>query len=328
MKLKKQSFDASGLGGYVVVLTGGDSAERDISLQSGRAVFAALQALNVEARMVDISEGYIAELQQNKPAFAFIAVHGRGGEDGILQAVLDSLSIPYSGSNVLGSALAMDKVRSKCVWKGTDVPTAPFRYLSGAASLQSLDRELQEILAEMGGKVFVKPANEGSSFGMACAHDQRELVEAVRNARKFDDCILIEKFIDGPEYTVPLLEGVQLPTIRIETSREFYDFDAKYQDDDTQFHLPSGLLDREEKALTSIARRAFDALGCSGWGRVDVMREAASGDFQVLEVNTIPGLTDHSLVPKSAAAMGIGFPDLIGMIINVALIGRYEHAVL
>jgi len=314
-------FDSAGLGGKVVVLSGGTAAERGISLQSGQAVMDALDAMKINAIAVDSANQLIATLEAEKPAFAFIAVHGRGGEDGVLQATLESMGIPYSGSGVLGSALAMDKIRSKAVWRGVDVSTPEFEYVD-----DNYCGDLKEMFARFGGPVFVKPASEGSSYGLSIVRDALELPVAVEAARKFDRSVLVERFIDGPEYTVAILDGVELPSVRIETSREFYDYDAKYVDDDTKFHLPSGLDEKEEAELQSLSRSAFSALGCSGWGRVDLMRDRESGQFYVLEVNTVPGLTDHSLVPKAAQAVGIDFQHLIGNIINVSVIAHSEAA--
>ncbi len=315
LKNAQPMFDSAGLGGKVAVLMGGTAAEREVSLQSGRAVLAALESLKVETIAIDTAKDFIPTLIEERPAFAFIAVHGRGGEDGTLQAVLEQLNIRYSGSGVLGSALAMDKIRSKTLWQGSGVATASFEYVD-----DHYTGDLCAMFDRFDGPVFVKPAAEGSSFGLSVARTRQELPVAVERARKFDRNVLIEKFIDGPEYTVALLDGIELPSICIETNREFYDYQAKYEDDDTRFRLPSGLSAAEEAVVQSLARQAFDALACSGWGRVDLMRDRATGEFYVLEANTVPGMTSHSLVPKAAEAVGLDFPRLVGNIINASII--------
>ena len=313
------SFDPLGLGGRVAVLMGGTAAEREISLLSGQAVLDAFLAQKIDAFAVDTADNLVATLLTEKPVFAFIAVHGRGGEDGVLQATLESLGIPYSGSGVLGSALAMDKVRSKALWKGVGVATADFEQVD-----DSYEGDVCELFEKFNGAAFVKPASEGSSFGLSVVRTAKALPAAVESARKFDRNVLVEQYIDGPEYTVGILEGAQLPSICIETQREFYNYEAKYQDDDTHFGLPSGLNESEEQEVQELARQAFNMLGCSGWGRVDLMRDRYSGQFFVLEVNTVPGLTDHSLVPKAAQAVGISFQQLIANILNAAIIANTE----
>lgn len=326
MGVHKPEFDAAGLGGRVVVFAGGDAAEREISLASGREVFDALQRMNIEASLVDTAEDFLPSLLQDKPAFAFIAVHGRGGEDGVLQGLLEILKIPHSGSDLHGSSLAMDKVLSKLVWHGCGVSTAEFTAFDGAGWVKGgeSEKEFPALFAKLGSQIFVKPAKEGSSFGMSLASNEETLKSAIKRAVNFDESVLLERYISGPEYTVPILEGSILPSIRIETSRDFYDYQAKYEDDDTSFFLPSGLSTDDERAVQQLAREAFDALGCAGWGRVDVMRDQASGKFFVLEVNTVPGMTDHSLVPKSARSAGMSFDELVAAIINVAWIQHGE----
>lgn len=318
MKPAPITLKSETLGGRIAVLMGGTAAEREISLNSGRAVLNALLEQGIDAFAIDTSENLMATLKTEAPAFAFIAVHGRGGEDGVLQATLENLGVPYSGSGVLGSALAMDKARAKALWKGVGVSTADFRQIDESFESHS-GKKLEELFGLFDGPVFVKPAKEGSSFGLGVAKNAQELREAIDNASQFDRHILLEQYINGPEYTVGILDSVELPSICIETQREFYNYAAKYQDDDTYFGLPSGLNDDEEQEIQQLARLAFDELGCAGWGRVDVMRDKASGRFYVLEVNTVPGMTDHSLVPKAAQAAGISFPELIIRIIDSAL---------
>lgn len=303
------------LDGPVAVMMGGNSSERDISLQSGAAVVEALQSMQVDVVAIDTAEDVFATLRQHAPAFVFIALHGAGGEDGTIQAVLKQLGIPFSGSEVLASALAMDKLRSKHLWRGVGLPTADYVALDD-------DSDYSAVLHNLGGRVFVKPATEGSSFGMSIAETDIELKEAFATARQYAGQVLAERFIDGPEYTVAIVGDQCLPVIRIETSRSFYNYEAKYEDSDTGFFIPCGLDETEERKLQQLAHQAFVALGCSGWGRVDAMRDAASGKFYLLEANTVPGLTSHSLVPMAAASVGISFAQLIAGIIRASIEAR------
>lgn len=300
------------LGKKIVVLYGGDSAEREISLQSGKAIATGLKAANYDVSLIDTKGFDITELKSMAVDMVFIALHGRGGEDGKLQGALDSMSIPYTGSGVLGSALSMDKVRSKQVMVAKGIPTAPF----AVAESNSYDKPDASVMIEqLGGKVMVKPANEGSSIGMAMADNAEELHTALLNAFKFDDEVLVEGWIEGPEYTVSMLAGEALPSIRMETPREFYDYEAKYQSTTTEYHCPSGLSEEDEQTLQKIAVRAFRATDAEIWGRVDVMRRK-SGEWQVLEINTVPGMTETSLVPKAARAKGIDFNQLVTIILE------------
>lgn len=300
------------LGKKIVVLYGGDSAEREISLQSGTAIATGLKAANYDVSLIDTKGFDITELKSMAVDMVFIALHGRGGEDGKLQGALDSMSIPYTGSGVLGSALSMDKVRSKQVMVAKGIPTAPF----AVAESNSYDKPDASVMIEqLGGKVMVKPANEGSSIGMAMADNAEELHTALLNAFKFDDEVLVEGWIEGPEYTVSMLAGEALPSIRMETPREFYDYEAKYQSTTTEYHCPSGLSEEDEQTLQKIAVRAFRATDAEIWGRVDVMRRK-SGEWQVLEINTVPGMTETSLVPKAARAKGIDFNQLVTIILE------------
>ena len=304
---------AGNIDGYVAVLLGGSGAEREISLQSGAAVLAALQSIGVDARAIDPAEVSLAsELQANPPAIAFIALHGRGGEDGTVQALLAMLGIPYTGSAVLGSALAMDKLRSKQVWISQQLPTAAYEMLHS-------DSDFSRALERLGGKVCVKPAREGSSVGMAIVDDAADLERAWREADRYDDQVMAERFIAGDEYTVAILRGHSLPSIRIVTGRSFYDYQAKYRDDETRLELPSGLSATEEEQIQALAARAFAMLDCAHWGRVDFIRDRSSKEFVLLEVNTVPGLTDHSLVPRAAAAQGMSLADLAMHIIALGL---------
>jgi D-alanine-D-alanine ligase len=311
---ENNSVDNLTINGRVAVLMGGNAAERDVSLASGKAVTASLEAMGVDVVAIDTAGNVIADLQAASPDFAFIALHGKGGEDGTMQALLEKMTIPYSGSGVLGSALAMDKVRSKNVWRGLSLPTPAFACLDATSDFDA-------VLENLGGTAFVKPADEGSSIGMSLVKTADELKAAYEATAESGVTIFAEQWIDGPEYTLTILEGHELPTIRITTQRDFYNFEAKYQDDDTQFFIPSGLNADEEAFLQQLAKEAFYSLGCSGWGRVDFMRDKSSGQFYLLEVNTVPGLTDHSLVPMSAAAAGLNFNALIANIIHLSVDG-------
>ncbi|MBT8138359.1 MAG: D-alanine--D-alanine ligase [Gammaproteobacteria bacterium] len=304
--------------GSVAVLMGGTASERDISLQSGAAVLEALTDAGMDCVGVDTAEDLVARLGELKPAFAFIAVHGAGGEDGRLQALLEFMRIPYSGSGVLASALAMDKLRSKQLWRGIGLTTPDYCVFD--ANEASDSAYFERTMTLLGNRVFVKPVAEGSSFGMSLVHSADELRIACNAAEKFGQTVMIERAIVGPEYTVAILGERCLPSIGIETGRGFYDFDAKYIDDSTRFLVPSGLEPADEQRLRKLCKTAFDALGCAGWGRVDVMRCADSGDFYLLEVNTVPGMTDHSLVPMAARAEGLEFADLLKSIIAAGML--------
>jgi D-alanine-D-alanine ligase len=291
------------------VLLGGTAAERDISLESGGNVGRCLEAAGARVAYVDPAEpGWPEQLKDVE--FVFNLLHGPGGEDGTLQGLLDIMKLPYSGSGVLGSALTMDKVRTKWVWQGLGLPTPAFVNLSETSRWQDIVDEL--------GVVFVKPALEGSSIGMTRATTAEELAEAFQEARRFGTQVLAEQYVEGSEYTVAILGDRALPSIRIQPASTFYDFNAKYLSEETQFFCPSGLSSQEEAALATLALRAFGAVGAQVWGRVDAMRDAA-GDWQLLEVNTIPGMTSHSLVPMAAQAADIALPALLHEIWQLSL---------
>ncbi len=298
--------------GKVAVLLGGDSAEREISLRSGQTVLAALKNAGVDAHAFDPAERALAQLVEDGFDRAFIALHGRGGEDGAVQGALQYLGIPYTGSGVLGCALAMDKVRTKQVWQSSGLPVAASQVVCAG---ESIDAEL--LLEELGGKVIVKPAQEGSSIGMSSASTPAELEKALAKAHEFDHEVLVEAWLTGPEYTVGILGGEALPAIRLETSHEFYDYAAKYQAGDTQYHCPAGLSDLEERALAQLSESAFKAVDGSGWGRVDVMCDA-QGNFKLLEANLVPGMTDKSLVPMAAKVAGLSFEALVVRILELS----------
>ncbi|WP_406665942.1 D-alanine--D-alanine ligase [Gallaecimonas sp. GXIMD1310] len=295
----------------VAVLLGGRSAERDISLLSGQAVLRGLRAAGVDAHPFDPAEQPLLALKSQGFEQAFIALHGRGGEDGTVQGALEWLGVAYTGSRVLGSALAMDKVRSKQIWQAMGLPTAPFWVLSGTG----LDSDLAT--AMMAAPVMVKPCREGSSLGMTKACNLEQLHAAVAQAAALDDVVLVERWIDGPEFTVGILDGQALPVIQMKTPNSFYDYQAKYQSNTTQYLVPCGLPAEQETALQELALAAFNAVGAEGWGRVDVMLDA-NGQMQLLEVNTVPGMTEKSLVPKAAAAMGMDFSTLVCRILASA----------
>lgn len=295
----------------IAVLYGGNSAEREVSLNSGIAVAKGLTEAGFTVELFDTKLKPLTELSVKGIDRVFIALHGRGGEDGCLQGALEYLNIPYTGSKVLGSALSMDKVRSKQVFKANDLPTAPFIVVNKE---EFDDLALAKILANLGGRVMVKPANEGSSIGMAQAKTVAELSNALIEAFGFDQQVLLEAWIDGPEYTVAILGNEALPSIHMETPREFYDYEAKYQSTSTQYHCPSDLNDEDEAEIRLMALQAFRATNAYGWGRVDIMR-THNGLWQLLEVNTVPGMTETSLVPKSAKVHGLSFSELVSRIL-------------
>ena len=298
-------------GKKVAVLLGGTSAEREVSLNSGRMVIEALRARGIDVRPVDPAEpGWVGQLAGAD--LAFIALHGPGGEDGSMQGALQMLGVPYTGSGVLGSALAMDKIRSKQLWQGIGLSTAGFVTLHR-------DSDWQGVIDRFG-KVFVKPAREGSSIGMSSADSAAALRAAYELASRYPGEVLAEQFVAGPEYTVAVLGDRPLPSIRLETANEFYDYEAKYLSDDTRYHCPSGLDAKDEEELAALCLRAFQSLGCAVWGRVDVMRDG-EGRFFVLEVNTVPGMTSHSLVPMAAAATGMDFQSLVLRVAELSLRG-------
>lgn len=299
----------------ITVLYGGDSAEREVSLSSGKAIAEGLITAGYDVSLIDTKGFDLSELAKDKIDLVFIALHGRGGEDGSLQGALEYMNIPYTGSNVLGSALSMDKVRSKQIMQSIGLPTADFFVVN---KNQYQCDQASEILNSLGGKVMVKPANEGSSIGMAMAANMKQLNDALVAAFNYDEQVLIEAWIDGPEYTVGILGNRALPVIHMETPHQFYDYKAKYQSNSTQYYCPSGLNDEEEAHLKSLAIDAFNATGASCWGRVDIMRNG-KGEWQILEVNTVPGMTNTSLVPKAAKALGLSFTELVTEIVNLAL---------
>ncbi|MCU4352482.1 D-alanine--D-alanine ligase [Acinetobacter ursingii] len=299
--------------GKVAVLFGGKSAEREVSLDSGNAVLEALLRSGVQAEAFDPKHRSVTELVNYDRAF--IVLHGRGGEDGQIQGTLEWLDVPYTGTGVQGSAIGMDKIKTKQIWQGTDLPTAPYRIISK-------DSNIDEIVDSLGLPVIIKPVHEGSSIGMSKVEKKEDFAQAIAKATEHDAIVMAEKWITGCEYTIVVLNGEALPVIRLEPPKDvaFYDYDAKYQRNDVQYGIPSGLSESDEKQLQQLTLRAFQAVGASGWGRVDAMQDE-QGNFWLLEINTVPGMTSHSLVPKAAKAVGIGFDELCVAILEQTLQG-------
>lgn len=299
--------------GKVAVLFGGRSAEREVSLKSGAAVLAALQRTGVDAHAFDPAERSLQSLVDEGFECAFIALHGRFGEDGTVQGALELLGIPYTGSGVMASALGMDKWRSKLVWQAGKLPVPDFLMLDEHS-------DSAEVVRSLGLPLFVKPANEGSSVGISKVKVEDELQAAYRNAVSHDRLVIAERFMGGGEYTVAILGGQALPVIKIEPANEFYDFEAKYLRDDTRYLCPSGLSAEREAGMQRLAVKAFDLIGGQGWGRVDFLI-SEDGKPYVLEANTSPGMTDHSLVPMAARQAGIGFEELVSRVLGLAHVG-------
>jgi D-alanine-D-alanine ligase len=298
--------------GKVAVLMGGSSAEREISLISGAAVLQALQSAGVDAQGVDTAADNLYDTLVNGGYVrAFIALHGRGGEDGVMQGMLKTVGIPYTGSHVLGSALGMDKLRTKQVWQSAGIPTPAFTVLSSRAGAVAAKADLRY-------PVIVKPPHEGSSIGISKVDVADDLPAAWEQAARYDTAVMVEQWIAGGEYTAGILGDEVLPLIRLETPNTFYDYAAKYETDTTSYLIPCGLEAGKEAELQSLSLAAYRAVGASGWGRVDFMLDA-SGQPWFIEVNTVPGLTDHSLVPMAAKAAGIDFSQLVCRILDSSL---------
>ncbi len=301
----------------VAVLMGGTSAEREVSLMSGNAVLHGLREMGIDAHGVDTRDTSALTLKQLGFDKAFIALHGRGGEDGTLQAVLDFIGLPYTGSGVMASAITMDKLRTKLLWQGRGLPSGKFVWVTRQQYAQGFDDATRQAIEQLGLPLFVKPSCEGSSVGISRVNTVDALPAALDEAFRHDDDVLIEAFLSGAEYTVGIVGDEILPSIRINAVSEFYDYEAKYISDDTQYFCPSGLSDEQEAELQSIVLAAWRALGCSGWGRVDVLTDS-EGRFHLLEVNTSPGMTSHSLVPMAAKQAGYSFPQLVARILELA----------
>lgn len=299
--------------GKVAVLLGGKSAEREVSLDSGTAVLEALMRSGVNAEAFDPQERSVTELINYDRAF--VVLHGRGGEDGQIQGALEWLNIPYTGTGVQGSAIGMDKVKTKQVWQGSELPTAPYRIVTKNSNAQ-------EIVSALDLPLIIKPVHEGSSIGMSKVEKVEDFADAIAKATEHDAVVMAEKWITGREFTIVILNGQALPVIRLQPPEDvaFYDYEAKYQRNDVEYGIPCGLSESEEKELQALALRAFQAVGASGWGRIDAMQDE-QGKFWLLEVNTVPGMTSHSLVPKAAAAVGYSFDALCVAILEQTLNG-------
>jgi D-alanine-D-alanine ligase len=296
--------------GKVAVLMGGDSAEREISLRSGAAVLNALLQRGVDAHALDAGADLLAQLAAGGFDRAFIILHGRGGEDGVIQGALERIGMPYTGSGVLGSALGMDKYRTKALWRGLGLPTPESVLIGGVSDLEAADA--------LGYPLMIKPSCEGSSIGIAKVEGKAQLQQAWETARGYDTSVLAERWIVGNEYTASVLQGEALPLIRLQTPHTFYDYEAKYHVDTTQYHCPCGLSATQEAELQALCLQAFAAVGADGWGRVDLMLDEQMQPW-LIEVNTVPGMTDHSLVPMSAKAAGIEFDELVLRILATSL---------
>jgi D-alanine-D-alanine ligase len=301
--------------GKVGVLMGGESAEREVSMNSGRAVLDALLKAGVDAHGVDVRHGtLLSVLQQQNFDLVFIALHGGAGENGQIQALLDFLRIPYTGSGMEASSLCMNKQFTKNVWQTQGLPVLPGMRLEEGFSPQ-------DVIAELGLPLAVKPAHEGSTVGITRVNTVNELMPAFFEAQKFGHYTITEPWVIGDEYTVGIIGEQVLPSIKIKPASSFYDYHAKYQANDTVYSVPSGLSDTEEKDLQDMCLKAYQAVGCEGWARLDLIRDK-DGKFWLLEINTVPGLTDHSLVPKAVNALGFSFADLVFGILESAVLRR------
>ncbi len=310
--LVKKDFEmTSDQFGKVAVLFGGRSAEREVSLKSGAAVLAALQAVGVDAHAFDPAERELNELKSFDRVF--IALHGRYGEDGTIQGALELMGIPYTGSGVLASALAMDKLRTKLVWQAAGIPTPRYVMLTARSDFAA-------VVAELGLPLMVKPVCEGSSLGMSKVTRAEDMQQAYALAARHDRLVFAEQFVQGVEYTGAVLGDTALPLIRLETPHTFYDYDAKYVANDTRYICPCGLAPERERALQGLVLHAFGILGCQGWGRADFIVDE-SGTPYFLEMNTSPGMTDHSLVPMAARQAGLSFEQLVLRILELAHVG-------
>lgn len=299
--------------GKTAVLLGGDSSEREISLLSGNAVLAALKRRGVDAHAFDPKERPVQALVSEGFARVWIALHGPGGEDGAIQGALEWLGVPYSGSGVLACALTMDKLKTKRVVVGAGFSAPDYAVLSGPADLDGA-------LKRIGLPMMVKPASQGSSVGMSKVKSAAEMPRAYAEARAVDPVVFAERFVAGDEFTVSILQDTALPSIRIQPATEFYDYQAKYFRDDTQYFCPSGLSEPEEAELKAAAMAAFKVTDCGGWGRVDFMRDRAAGKFYFIEINTVPGMTSHSLVPMAARQAGFDFEELVWRVLETSFV--------
>lgn len=301
----------------IAVLFGGTSAEREVSLNSGTAVLAGLREAGVDAHPVDPRDVDVTRLKALGFKKAFIALHGRGGEDGTLQGLLELIQLPYTGSGVMASAISMDKVRSKLLWQGGGLPVAPWVALTRAQFNAGLSAEVEQQIAALGLPLIVKPACEGSSVGMSKVSESCALHNALALAFQHDEDVLIEKWLSGPEFTVAIVGEEILPSIRIQVAGTFYDYEAKYLSDETQYFCPGCEDPARESEIQALVVKAWNVLGCKGWGRIDVMLDS-DGQFYLLEANTSPGMTSHSLVPMAARQAGMSFSQLVVRILDLA----------
>ncbi|NBI12368.1 D-alanine--D-alanine ligase [[Haemophilus] felis] len=298
----------------IAVLLGGSSAEREVSLVSGQAVLQALLNQGFDAYPIDPKEYPVERLKTQGFDRAFNILHGRGGEDGVIQGVLEQIGIPYTGCGVMASALTMDKMRTKMLWKAFGLPVAEMEIVTKATRSQ-LNPHL--VVERLGLPLMVKPSLEGSSVGLTKVKTVEQLADAVDLALSHDDTILIEEWLSGDEFTVPVLGDEVLPAVRIVPEGEFYDYEAKYISDNTQYFCPAGLSTEKEQELKELVKRAYDIVGCRGWSRIDVMMDGQN-QFRLVEVNTNPGMTSHSLFPKSAATLGYSFEQLVVRILELS----------
>ena len=299
--------------GKVAVLYGGNSAEREVSIMSGNAVFAAFKRKNIDAHLVDVAENLYQQLHEGQFDRAFVALHGPGGEDGKIQGFLETIGLPYTGSDVAASALAMDKEHSKWLWLGMGIPTLPFVLIDKTSNPKEINQTIPLPWA-------IKPVSQGSTFGVSKVTDIAQFQEALTIALEFDARVILEPWVEGKELTVGVLGDQALPVIYIEAPQGFYGYDAKYFSNETQYHCPSGLPTEIENRAKEIGLAAYRSLGCRHWARTDIMMDNQN-QLWVLEVNTIPGLTDHSLVPKAAKQIDINFDDLVVKILAMTLEG-------
>ena len=305
-----RAFDMPEKFGRVAVMMGGFASERDVSLKSGLAVYESLKRQGVDAHAIDVRGSLIEALAGLKIDRVFNIIHGRGGEDGVLQGVLEALKIPYTGSGVMASALSMDKLRTKLCWQGYGLVTPKWHLLKDEA-------DIDDCIEKLGFPVIVKPALEGSSIGMSKASNRDELQKAIIVAGKYHCDVYAEAWISGREYTVAVLADEALPVIRLETPRVFYDYEAKYQATTTQYFCPCGLSQNQEQLIKDLAITACKVIGVKGWARVDVFIDDL-GQYQLIEVNTVPGMTDHSLVPMAASQAGMDFDELVWRILETS----------
>ena len=298
----------------IAVLLGGTSAEREVSLNSGNAVLEALRKQGYDAHPIDPKTFPVATLKEQGFDRVFNILHGRGGEDGTMQGLLEQIGLPYTGCGVMASALTMDKMRTKMLWKAFGLPVAEMEIVT---TENRINLNPMAVVKKLGLPLMVKPSLEGSSVGLTKVKTVEELESAVDFALKFDRTVLIEEWLAGDEFTVPVLDGEVLPSIKIVPEGEFYDYDAKYISDNTQYFCPAGLTEAREQELRRLVKQAYDVVGCRGWSRIDVMADV-EGKFRLVEVNTNPGMTSHSLFPKSAATVGYSFEQLVEKILELS----------